>query len=204
MTLMDALMAPLTIYRDATMTPLEILGTITGLASVILTIRRSIWLWPIGLVSVAAYAVLFFQIKLYADAGLQVFYVITSLQGWYWWRKGDQRDDLPVSWLTPSQRGLSAAATLVAIALSGWAFARYTDAHLPFWDALASGGSVTAQILMMRKKIENWHLWLFVDVLYVGIYIYKQVYLTAGLYAVFLVLAWLGLQAWRKALPAPE
>lgn len=195
MTWMDALMQPIPIYGDATMTPLEILGTVTGLASVILTIRRSVWLWPIGLVSVAAYAVLFFQIKLYADAGLQIFYVVTSLQGWYWWRKGDQDDDLPISWLTATQRWISAAVTVAAVAVSGWAFARYTDAHLPFWDALASGGSVTAQILMMRKKIENWHLWLFVDVLYV----YKKVYLTAGLYAVFLVLAWLGLQAWRKA-----
>ena len=192
-------MAPLKIYGAVTMTPLEILGTVTGFLCVALTVRRNIWCWPIGIVSVIAYALLFVQIKLYADAGLQGFFFVTSIQAWYWWAKGQVDDSLPVTWLTATQRWICAAVTLAAVALCGWLFAHYTDAHLPYWDAIASGGSVTAQILLMRKKIENWHLWLFVDVLYVGIYIYKQVYLTAGLYAVFLMLAWLGLREWRAA-----
>ncbi len=184
----------------AAMSPLEILGTITGLASVWLTVRRNIWCWPIGLISVVAYAILFYQVKLYADAGLQVFFFVTSIQGWYWWLKGSNSGgELPVTRLTAQQQLILALVTIVCVAIVGWAFMSYTDAHLPFWDAAAAGVSVTAQAIMLRKKIECWPLWLGVDVLYVGIYIYKKLYLTAGLYAIFLVLAAIGWQEWIQA-----
>jgi nicotinamide mononucleotide transporter len=181
-------------------TPAEIVGTVFGLISVYLTVRRNIWCWPTGIICTVAYTYLFYDIKLYADMLLQVFFTITSVLGWYWWLHGGQdQEELPLTFLTARQKVTLAIFLPIAIGVVGAAFARYTDAHLPFWDATASGTSVAAQILMMRKKIENWVLWVFVNILSIGIYIYKHVYLTAGLYIVFLILAVLGFLEWRKA-----
>ena len=183
------------------MSPYEVVGVVGGLASVYLTVRRSIWCWPTGIVSVLAFLVLFYEIKLYADMCLQVFFLATSVQGWYWWLHGGTKGTaLPITRLTRRQVVLLAGGLVAAVAAVGYAFASYTDAHLPFWDAAASGTSVLAQVLLMRKKLESWYLWIAVDVLSVGIYVYKEVYLTAGLYLVFLGLACTGLIAWRRAL----
>ena len=183
------------------MSPAEIVGVVFGLLSVALTVRRSIWCWPTGIVSVLAFAVLFWEIKLYADMCLQLFFLVTSVQGWYYWLHGGVgRTELPITRLSRRQIALLGGALVVCVAVIGYAFDTYTDAHIPFWDATASGMSVLAQVLLMRKKLENWYLWIAVDVLSIGIYVYKEVYLTAGLYVVFLVLATLGLIAWRRAL----
>jgi nicotinamide mononucleotide transporter len=135
------------------------------------------------------------------DVGLQVFFTVTSLQGWYYWLYGGQnKTELPVSFLTRTQIAVLALALALCVLVIGYVFDTYTDAHIPFWDATASGLSVVAQILLMRKKFENWYLWIAVDVLSIGIYLYKEVYLTAGLYLVFLILAIGGLLAWRNSL----
>lgn len=166
-----------------------------------LTVRENIWCWPTGIVSVVAFGILFFQIKLYADVGLQVFFLITSFQGWYYWLYGGKnKTELPISSLTGRQISLLLISLAVCVFIIGYLFKNYTDAHLPFWDASASGMSVLAQILLMRKKLENWYLWIIVDLLSIGIYVYKAVYLTAGLYVIFLMLAISGLIAWRKSL----
>jgi nicotinamide mononucleotide transporter len=179
----------------------EWVGVAFGLISVYLTVRQSVWCWPTGIISVVAFAILFFQIKLYVDVGLQVFFTVTSLQGWYYWLYGGQnKTELPISFLTRKQIAVLALALALCVLVIGYVFDTYTDAHIPFWDATASGLSVVAQILLMRKKFENWYLWIAVDVLSIGIYLYKEVYLTAGLYLVFLILAIGGLLAWRNSL----
>lgn len=181
------------------MSPYELVGVAFGLLSVYLTVRENIWCWPTGIVSVIAFAVLFFDIKLYADMLLQIFFLVTGFQGWYYWLYGGKnRGELPISQLDQAQVLALGAGLVVAVAAIGYLFDTYTDAHIPFWDAAASGMSVLAQVLLMRKKIENWYLWIAVDVLSIGIYIYKAVYLTAGLYVVFLALAIAGLLAWRR------
>jgi nicotinamide mononucleotide transporter len=183
------------------MSAAEIVGVVFGLLSVWLTVRRSIWCWPTGIVSVAAFAVLFFDIKLYADMGLQIFFLATSFMGWYYWlRGGRNKTELPITTLTPNQVALLGLGLVVSVLVVGYLFSMYTDAHIPFWDATASGMSVLAQVLLMRKKLESWYLWIAVDVLSIGIYIYKDVLLTAGLYVLFLLLAIGGLLEWRKAL----
>ncbi len=185
------------------MSPYELVGVVFGLISVALTVRASIWCWPTGIVSVAAFAVLFYDIKLYADMLLQIFFLITSVQGWYYWsRGGAQASTLPITTLSNRQRAGTAIGLVIAVLVVGWMFSSYTDAHLPFWDAAASGGSVVAQLLLLRKKLENWVIWIAVDVLSIGIYLYKEVYLTAGLYVVFLLLAIGGLISWRRAMQA--
>lgn len=181
------------------MSTYEIIGVVFGLLSVYLTVREHIWCWPTGIVSVIAYGLLFYEIKLYADMLLQIFFLVTSFQGWYLWLHGGKdRSELSITRLSRNQIIALGVGLVICAAAIGYMFDTYTDAHIPFWDAAASSMSVLAQILLMRKKFENWHLWIAVDLLSIGIYVYKEVYLTAGLYVVFLVLAIGGLLAWRR------
>jgi len=180
---------------------LELFGVLTGLLCVGLTVRENIWCWPIGIVSSVAYGFLFLNQRLYADAYLQVFFIVTSGYGWAWWlRGGPNHSRAPVSGLSSSQRWAWGGATLAAVVTIGTIHARFTNADLPYWDALTSGASVTAQLLMMRKKVECWPLWIGVDVLSVGIYIYKYLFPTAALYFGFLILAVLGWLEWNQSL----
>ena len=179
--------------------PLELFGMALTLVCVTLTVRQNILCWPIGIVAAIAYGFLFFHFSLLADTYLQGFYVGTSIYGWYWWlRGGPNFSRLPVSSLDARQRIAWAIATLLAVASVGYFHANYTKAALPYLDALASGTSVSAQLLMMRKKRECWPLWVFVNVLSIYIYISTQVILTAVLYAMLLLLAILGWRQWTQ------
>jgi nicotinamide mononucleotide transporter len=177
----------------------EIVGVVFGLISVILTVRQSIISWPTGIISVIAFALLFFNTKLYADMGLQLFYVVTGFYGWYLWKYGGvNKGELKVNVLTNQQRIFTALVFVPAFYLMGLFLRTYTDAALPIWDSLSSTLSVFAQILLMKKIFENWGCWIVVDILSIGIYIYKGVYLTAGLYVIFLGLAITGFVEWYK------
>ncbi len=187
------------------MSPLEITGVVFGLLSVYFSVKQNILTWPMGIVSVSAFGVLFFEIKLYADMCLQVFFLWSCIQGWYFWlHGGEHHSALRVTRLTGRQKAGIVAATFSAVVLIGFLFSRFTDASLPYLDSTASGMSVVAQLLMMRKKFEHWYLWIAVDILSIGIYIYKEVYLTAALYLVFLLLCIHGLRSWRGALAELE
>jgi nicotinamide mononucleotide transporter len=134
---------------------------------------------------------------------LQIFFLWSCIQGWYFWLHGGaNRTELKISLLTSKQKTFIAFAVVACVALIGFLFSRFTDAALPYLDSTASGMSVVAQLLMMRKKLEHWYLWITVDVLSVGIYVYKEVYLTAGLFFVFLILSSQGLVNWKTLLNA--
>jgi nicotinamide mononucleotide transporter len=181
--------------------PLEILGFATGVLGVWLTVRENVWCWPVGAVNVAIYALVFFDAKLYADMGLQGVYFVLCLYGWWAWLRGGAAHG-------PLAVARASRAVLAICTVSGIAFAAglgvflraKTDAALPFWDAGTTSFSLVAQLLQTRKWIENWPLWIAVDTIYVGMYLVKRLYLTAGLYAVFLVLAGMGLAVWRRSL----
>lgn len=182
------------------MNPLEIIAVALGIANVGLLVRRSIWNYPFGMAMVALYFVIFREARLYGEAGLQVFFFV--VQGWGWWlwaRAGGLARMVSVSWMGwPARIGglvLVAAASLGI----GWAMARYTDAALPYADAAIAGASVVAQVLLAMRRTENWALWIAIDVLSIWVYINRALYLTAGLYVVFLGLAIAGLMAWAKA-----
>lgn len=181
----------------------ELVAAAFGIINVFLTVRENIWCWPTGIVNVAMYVVVFYEAKLYADMGLQVVYLALSLYGWYeWLHDGKNHGALKVS-RTP--RAVLAALALAGIAGSvalGRFLSAATDASLPFWDSSTTSFSLVAQALLTRKWIENWAIWIAVDVVYVGMYVYKHLYVTAGLYLVFLGLAVLGLREWRRALEA--
>jgi nicotinamide mononucleotide transporter len=182
------------------MTTLEIIATLFGLACVALTIRRNIWCWPTGLVQVFLYGWIFYRAKLYSDALLQVVYVALQVYGWYYWLRGGPRDQEPpiarlgrVGW--PGW-ALAAAAGTGSI---GFVMARFTDAALPYWDAAVVSLSLVAQFLLGRKVLENWVFWIVVDVLAIGVYAAKGLYVTTILYAVFLAMAASGWYAWNKS-----
>lgn len=183
------------------MSTLELNGVVFGLLSVYFSVKQNIWTWPTGIISVSAFGILFFQIKLYADMCLQVFFLWSCIQGWYFWlHGGENRTALTISTLSFRQRTLLSFALVGCVGIIGFLFQRFTDAALPYLDSTASGMSVMAQLLLMRKKFETWYLWIAVDVLSVGIYIYKEVYFTAGLFFVFMLLCINGLIAWGKEL----
>jgi nicotinamide mononucleotide transporter len=183
------------------MSTIEIIATISGLACVILTIRQNIWCWPTGLLMVALYIVIFYQAKLYSDMGLQVVYVVLQIYGWYAWLHGGPKNSkLPVRAMGPTSLAVWCLIGAVLTAALGYTMQRFTDASLPYWDATTTVLSLIAQFLMARKIMESWLLWITVDVLAIGIYAVKDLHLTAGLYAVFLVLATLGYFAWKNDL----
>ncbi len=182
------------------MNTLEIIAVALGIANVGLLVRRSIWNFPFGLAMVACYFVIFREARLYGESWLQVFFF--AAQGWGWWlwaRAGGLAKMVSVEWMNWPAR----AAALVLVAGSsagiGWAMARWTDAALPYADAAIAGASVVAQVLLAMRRVENWALWIGIDMLSIGVYIHRGLYLTAGLYVVFLVLAVEGLRAWSKA-----
>ncbi len=182
------------------MTAIEIVATILGLTNVYLIVRRNIWNYPFGLAMVILYAKIFYDYKLYSDALLQIYYVVIQLYGWWYWLRGRQADGLiTVARLAHGQRALTAGIIIVGAAGLGWFMASNTDASVPYWDATTTVMSLMAQFLLSRRCIENWVLWIAVDVLSIGIYTYKELYLTAGLYAVFLGMASWGLMAWLRA-----
>jgi nicotinamide mononucleotide transporter len=183
------------------MNPYEVVGVAFGAVAVYLTVRENIWCWPTGLVNVLLSAVVFAQTRLYADMGLQLVYVVLCLYGWYaWLHGGANRGALAVA-RTPTSTLVGLAALGVAFAVGlGLFLHQKTDAALPYWDASTASFSLVAQWMQTRKWIENWLVWIGVDVVYVGIYVVKGLFLMAGLYAAFLVLAVAGLLAWRRSL----
>jgi nicotinamide mononucleotide transporter len=180
---------------------IELIAVVFGLTCVWLTIRQNIWCWPTGLGQVTLYIAIFYHVKLYSDLLLHVIYVVLQIYGWYHWLHGGKdRQALPVSALgIPSRIAWPAAALLGTL---GWGYlmAKYTDAAVPYGDAFTTVASLIAQWLMARKRLESWLFWISVDVVAIGIYWYKSLYLTSGLYAVFLILATLGWFVWRNDL----
>ena len=183
------------------MTALEWVAVAFGVASVWLTVRQNPWCWPLGIVSVSLFAVLFWRKGLHANAGLQLVYVALCAYGWWAWvRGGPTPGALRVS-RTPRRAGLLLGLAGPALAvLLGTTLKRFPDASLPFWDAGTTAFSLVAQWMQTRKWLESWAVWIAVDVVYVGMYLASDLASTAFLYAVFIGLAVLGHREWSRAL----
>jgi nicotinamide mononucleotide transporter len=183
---------------------IEIVGTVSGAACVWLLIQRNIWNFPAGILSCAMFLVLFARSGLYADAGLQVVFIALNALGLYWWLKGGvDHEGVRIASLKPVQL----AGCLVAVALIAGAIhfglTRWTDSTVAGWDAITTSLSLVAQFMLSRKWIANWYLWIAADLIYIPLYIHKELWLTAGLYFVFLVMCIIGLREWRRAAKAP-
>lgn len=182
------------------MSPIEIAAFVLGVANVILVVRRSLWNYPFGLAMVTLYAWIFAEAKLYSDAILQGFFFAVQLYGWAnWARSKADAGEVRVGRLGAAERGAWLAGIVVATLAWGAAMHRFTDAALPWWDAAVAITSVAAQILLSRRRIENWVLWIAVDLMAIGLYAAKDLWLTAVLYVIFLALSVWGLIDWRRA-----
>jgi nicotinamide mononucleotide transporter len=181
---------------------IEIAGVLTGIVAVWLTTREKSLCWPIGIVSVLLFVAVFFRARLYAAMGLQVVYVALAIYGWYAWTKGGQgAGPLRVSRTPPRTLAVAAAVGIVASVGLGMWLASRTDESLPFTDAATTSFSLVAQWMQTRKLLENWWVWLVVDLVYVGMNLSQGLVWTAGLYAVYTALAIAGLREWRRSLP---
>lgn len=180
--------------------PVEMLAVALGLANITLLVRRSIWNYPFGIAMVTIYAWIFFGAKLYSDVLLQVFFFVVQLYGWaHWLSRRDETGHVIVERLTKKAGLIYAVSAIAGITLLGGAMGRFTDASFPFWDASIAVLSVCAQIMLARRILENWIVWVVVDILAIGLYWTKELQPTAALYAIFLVIATLGFFEWRKA-----
>jgi len=183
------------------MLPTELVAVVLTLVAVYLTTRQNIWCWPLGMVSVTLYALVFYQAKLYADMGLQGLYFALAVYGWWaWLRGGEAHGELGVSQASNRARVVLAAIAVLAGITLGQTLDRFTDASLPFMDSILTSSSIVAQWMQTRKLLEAWLVWLAVDVFYVGMFAYKGLYPTAGLYAIFLYLAVRGFVEWRRSM----
>lgn len=182
------------------MPPLEPVAVVFGLANIALLVRRSIWNFPFGIAMVALYAVIFFDKKLYGEAGLQVFFAVVQGYGWWLWsRAGGAQEPVAVGWLSWPERLAWLAFIIAATFGLGTLMHRLTDAVLPYPDAAITAASIAAQFLLSFRRIENWVLWIAIDIGAIGLYIARDLHLTAGLYAAFLTLSALGLREWIAA-----
>ena len=180
------------------MSAIETVAFLLGVINIVLLVRRSIWNYPFALAMVAIYARIFFQAKLYSDALLQIFFFAVNLYGWWQWRRSQAREgDIRVEVMSARQRIGWAAGCTVGIVLWGGLMHRFTDASYPWWDAGVAIVSIAAQIMLARRLLENWMLWIGVDIVSIGLYAAKELWLTMVLYAVFLALAIWGWMDWR-------
>lgn len=198
--LLDSALAPWFTLWGSPVTGLEALAFGAALAMVVLNMRVNPWAWPLAIVSSAAYAWLFADARLYGEAGLQGLFIAVSLWGWWQWLYGRQRDGTALTVRRLGRRGrtLALLLTLGAWPLLGTLLARVTDSDVPYWDAFPTVASVTGQWLLARKYVENWPVWVVVNVVSVSLFAHKGLWLTVALYALFAALALVGWRAWQR------
>jgi nicotinamide mononucleotide transporter len=210
----------------------EIFGAVTGIIYVFLEIKQNLWLWPVGIVTSAVYIIVFFTSKFYADMSLQVYYLIISGLGWYWWIKGSghkaqgtghraQGEEVETSELpSPEEPGVGneepvklkvtrlyfrtgmvlAAVFVIIYGIIWLVLSRLTDSPVPEWDSFITSLSIVATWMLARKIYEHWFLWIVVNSVSSGLFVFKGLYPTAGLYLVYLVMSFVGLKEWKRSL----
>lgn len=179
----------------------EVVAVILGIVAVYLATRQNVWTYPLGIISVFLYIEIFYEVKLYADMGLQVFFIVLQAYGWYeWLYGGENKTALHVSRI-PVRSALIVALIVCAGTLAfGYTLHQLTDASLPYIDSFLAVLSMAGQWLLARKYIENWSVWIGVNVGSIAMYGYKELYVTMVLYGVYLVLAMIGYREWKKEL----
>ncbi len=183
------------------MDPIELVAVMMTLVGIALTIKEKISCWPVAIVGILAYFVVFMRARLYADAALQPIYVVQNVYGWWYWARGGERGQgqAPIVVLSWWSRVAWLAGTAIVSLIVGAGLARWTNAAAPYADASLSTTSLVANWLLARKVLENWWLWIAVNVGYVILFWKKHLLLSAGLYVVLLALATAGLIEWQRS-----
>lgn len=188
---------------------LEIIGTIIGLVYLWLEYHASIYLWVASVVMPVVYTFIFFDAGLYADMGIQIYYVLASVYGFICWKWAISRRAKEIATetlkITHTPRRLITPLSIISTILTftiAFILISFTDSNVPWWDSVTTSLSIVAMWLMARKYIEQWWVWLVVDVVSAGVYIYKDLYFTAGLYALYAVIAYFGYKKWKELMIA--
>ena len=184
---------------------LEVLGTLVGLIYLWLEYRASIYLWIASVIMPAIYIFVYYEAGLYADFGINIYYLGAAVYGWLVWKYGHksaEQQELPITKM-PKRSWLKALGVfLVAQFLIAWILINFTDSDVPWWDAFTTALSIIGMWMLARKYLEQWWVWIVVDVVCVGLYIYKGLYFTSGLYALYSVIAVFGWLNWQRLMKA--
>jgi len=179
---------------------IEILATITGLIYLVYSVKGSILLWPFGIITSALYVYVFFRSRIYADMGINIYYVIISIYGWVHWSMGGNNDnhEIPVLRLKLKLGLILALITLIIFIIIAFILNNYTDSDIAYWDAFVTAASITATWMLARKIMEHWLIWVIVDAISIALYVYKGLYPTVLLFTVYSSLAVIGYFEWKK------
>ncbi|MCF8217569.1 MAG: nicotinamide riboside transporter PnuC [Bacteroidales bacterium] len=183
---------------------IELLAMALGLVSIVLQIKQNLWLWPVNIVMVSLYIIVYIDARLYADMSLQVYYLIMSVYGWFYWLYGrknrkDQKQ-VPVTRTRKKVWPFLILATIALFVIISYILVNYTDSDVPYLDAFTTSLSFVATWMLARKLIENWIIWIVVDAVSVGLYIFKGLFPTTVLFLVLTILAFKGYHEWKKEL----
>ena len=184
----------------------ELIGALLGLAMVGCNIRQIHWGWPLAFASSVLYCGVFAGSKLFGDAALQVFFAVAALWGWLQWLRGVRPDGsaLRVQQLGAAGLGAAIATSLALWLIFGSFLSHFTATDVPWWDGFTTALSVVATVLLARKYIENWPIWILVNLVSMSLFAYKGLWLTFVLYGLFACMAGVGWRAWRSAFLAPR
>ena len=180
---------------------IELIGTISGLIYLYLEIKQNLWLWPLGFITSAFYVYIFFVSKFYSDMGLQVYYLVISVYGLYHWLYGGNKgkvDSLSVTHVSRKHIFWLSMATIVLFFIIEYILEHHTDSPVPIGDAFTTALSITATWMLARKIIEHWWLWVIINSVSLGLYIYKGLYPTSVLFVFYTTMSILGYYQWRK------
>lgn len=187
---------------------IEIIGTLVGLIYLWLEYRASIYLWIASIIMPAIYLYIYYNAGLYADFGINIYYLAIALYGWLAWRYGfqifggrEKKEELTITHTPKRVWGkllITYAASQTAIYLI---LTRFTDSTVPAWDSFTTALSIVGMWMLARKHIEQWWVWIVVDITSAGLYLYKELYFTAVLYAIYAIIAIFGYYNWKKMMP---
>lgn len=188
---------------------IEVAGAIVSLIYLWFSIKQLIWLWPFGLLSAVFYIAVYLTSGFYADMGLQVYYVIISIYGWYHWSRGKRGNSNEATPLQITKTPVRLMFALFGIFLVLWGILwlildRLTNSTIPFWDAMTTAGALVATWMLARKLLEHWLVWIVVDTVSLMLYIWKELYATVILFVVYAILAVSGYIQWKKSMEYPR
>lgn len=189
------------IHQFKAISYLEWFGVITGALCVYLAAKENILNWPISILSIITYIYIFYGAKLYGDTLLQFYFLFTAIYGWYYWGFGKNKtfiSERPITKLSKNEWLNATIILLSASVIFGYLLDNFTDSDVPYIDGFCTAASFIAQFLMTRKKLDNWLIWIFVDAVYIPLYIHKDLMATALLYFIFLFIALKGYLAWKR------
>lgn len=183
----------------------EIVGACTGITYLILEIKQNMWLWPVGLLNAIFYSIIFYMGGLYAIMTLQLYYIVMMIYGWYQWSKKDSESDIDdessaVKRVDPTLWLYLVIATIAVWGLYYLVLITFTDSTVPIWDAMTTSMSIIGTWMLAKRYLEQWWVWIFVNIFSVGLYFYQGLTITSILYAFYAIMAVVGLQQWRKSM----